>query len=119
MIRVAAITGLRLSELLGLTWKEVEFNSETLHVRFQLSVATKSSAAHRVRPKSKDSVWSLPLFDASKPLAELSLASRFSKPTDYVFCTRDGKPLSQRNSAHGNLTVGGSCPARGRYGDRG
>jgi integrase len=98
MIRVAAITGLRLSELLGLTWEDVDFNSETLHVRFQLSVATKSSPARRVRPKSKNSARSLPLFDASKALAEMSLASRFSKPTDYVFCTSDGNPLSQRNA---------------------
>jgi integrase len=98
MIRVAAITGLRVSELLGLTWEDVDFNSETLHVRFQLSVATRSSAARRVRPKSNNSVRRLPLFDATKPLAGLSLASRFSKPADYVFCTREGKPLSQRNA---------------------
>ena len=61
MLRVAAITGLRLSELLGLVWDDVDFASEELHVRAQLSVATTSSPAWRVKSKSKNSVRTLPL----------------------------------------------------------
>lgn len=98
MIRVGAITGLRLSELLGLVWNDLDFASEELHGRAQLSVATTSSPARRVKPKSRNSVRTLPLFDAVRPLAELSLASSYSSPSDYLFATSDGKPLSQRNA---------------------
>jgi integrase len=98
LLRVAAITGLRLSELLGLVWNEVDFNSEELHVTKQLSVGRRGKPAERVRPKSRNSVRKLPLFDAAKPLAARSLASSYSQPSDFVFCTRSGGPLSQRNA---------------------
>src|SRR5262249_9686375 len=60
MMRVGAITGLRLSELLGLRWRDVDFNAGCLNIEHQLSVATRESAAKLVRPKSKNSVRTLP-----------------------------------------------------------
>jgi integrase len=98
MLRVAAITGLRLSELLGLTWDDVDFVAGELHVRAQLSRGSRPQPARRVKPKSRNSVRTLPLFDASAALASLSLASSYSAGGDFVFTTSTGKPRSQRNA---------------------
>ena len=39
MIATALYTGLRISELLGLTWDDIDFGDGVLHVRAQLSRA--------------------------------------------------------------------------------
>jgi integrase len=98
LIATASLTGLRISELLGLRWQDVDFSEEIIRVRFQLSVARNGRAARLAPLKSESGqrdVYMLP--ELAKTLKRHKLASGHSQETDLVFCTGDdGKPLSQR-----------------------
>jgi integrase len=70
LFTLAALTGARLSELLGLTWANVRLRSaRTVPIPKELALM----------------------------LARHKLAARFSRSSDYVFCTRTGRALGQRN----------------------
>ena len=47
-IFTAVYTGMRQSELLGLRWEDVDFDAGTIHLRHQLSRATKAKPARVV-----------------------------------------------------------------------
>lgn len=78
----AALTGLRLGELLGLQWKHIDLEARVLHV--------KQSLWHGklVPPKTKTSVRSLPI---GKVLAS---RLRGGEPEAFVFADANGKPLN-------------------------
>jgi integrase len=103
MVTVAAITGLRLSELLGLRWQDVHFDSDEIRVRFQLSQVTGKKPAHLVKLKSgageRDVILMDDLEKVLKAHRKTALAKGHARADSYVFSTRDGKPLSQRNAA--------------------
>jgi integrase len=46
-------TGLRISEMLGLVWDDVDFDAGVIRVRAQLSRAHYGALARRVAPKSR------------------------------------------------------------------
>src|SRR5262249_51874864 len=52
ILATAIYTGMRLSELLGLTWQDVNLRDGFIHVRHQLSRATRDEPAKRVRLKT-------------------------------------------------------------------
>jgi integrase len=54
-------TGLRISELLGLVWDDVDFAAGVIHVRAQLSRAHRGAPGQRVAPKTPASVRDVPL----------------------------------------------------------
>lgn len=93
MVTLAAETGLRIGELVGLTWANVDLDGRRVLVRQRIR---KTDLA---KPKSDRSKRDVPISGAmAKRLAELRLASRFSTPADYVFTTRTGKHLDARNT---------------------
>ncbi len=89
---------MRLSELLGLTWRDVDFPAGVIHVRHQLSRARIGSPARTVPPKTAAAVREIPL---APQLAVLlhghKRAGRFAAECDYVFATSLGTPLGHRN----------------------
>jgi integrase len=93
LLGTALFSGLRLMELLGLRWMDVDLDEGELRVRQQLSrkgglVPLKSeSAAREVRLRP----------ELVHVLREWKLASRFKRPEDHVFCTETGGPLGWRN----------------------
>jgi len=102
LIRTALYTGLRLGELLGLHWRDIDLHEGVLRVRKQWTRAgeygpTKSDAGVRRVPLSADMV---------KYLAALKLNSNYSGDDDPVFASKNGKPLGHRN-----VTRRGSEPA--------
>jgi integrase len=102
-VTLLAYTGLRISEVLGLRWADVDFVEGELRVRSQLLPARKDRPARLVPLKTKASERDMPLFPAvENALAELlerELAAGRGQEADLVFTTRSGKPLSLRNVA--------------------
>lgn len=94
----AIYTGMRLSELLGLTWADIDFDQQLIHVRYQLSRARQDKPARRVPLKTRAATRDIPLPpQLAALLRRHKLASRYSADADYVFCTATGTPLSSRN----------------------
>jgi integrase len=90
LILTAAFTGLRLGELRGLRWRDVDFANQIVHVR-----RSHYGAANTVEgpPKSGQS-RSVPLIDiAARALDDLSRRERHTAPDDRVFCTPTGDVL--------------------------
>jgi integrase len=93
LIRVALYTGLRLGELLGLQWQDIDLREGVLYVRRQWTRTGEYAA-----PKTKAGLRRVPLSeDLTKYLAAFKLRSSHSGDTDPVFASRNGKPLSHRN----------------------
>jgi integrase len=61
LVATTLYTGMRLSELLGPVWNDVDFNRELINVRVQLSMAHVGSPARRVAPKTQAAVRQIPL----------------------------------------------------------
>lgn len=105
MIATALYTGLRISELLGLIWDDIDFASGLVHLRAQLSRARRGEPARRVPPKTPASVRDIPLVvQLSRLLAAHKLTTPFAAPTDWVFATSNGTPFGHRNVARRCLT---------------
>lgn len=98
LIATALYSGLRLSELLGLTWADVDFAAGVIRVRYQLSRARIDTPASRVRLKTHAAVRDVPLLpQLGALLRRHKLASTFPRDRDYVFSTGLGTPLGYRN----------------------
>jgi integrase len=93
IITLALDTGQRQSELMGLTWADVDLAEGVINVRQQFGRARKISA-----PKTKAGRRRVPLVPgAVAMLRRHRLASKFSADTDYVFASKSGAPLQHRN----------------------
>jgi integrase len=98
LIATALYSGMRLSELTGLTWDEIDFANALIRVRHQLSRGTKDNPAQRVRLKTPAARRDIPLLPQLAALLKRhKLASRYSAESDYVFASATGTPLAWRN----------------------
>jgi integrase len=98
LLMVAAYTGLRQSEVLGLRWQDVDFENGVIHVRHQLSRAKTCEPAKLIPLKTRAGErWIELAPELSRELARHSLASSFSQDQDFVFTTETGKPVYYRN----------------------
>ncbi len=105
LITTALYSGLRISELLGLIWEDVDFAAGLIRVRAQLSRAHRGEPARRVAPKTPASVREVPLVEQlSHQLAAHKQASPFATSGDWVFATSRGTPYRHRNVARRVLT---------------
>ncbi len=94
LFTVAALTGARLSELLGLTWDRVRVDElDDAEVEFAFQVDWKGSLT---ATKTDGSARTVPI---PKQLAEHKQRSSYVAATDFVFCTPTGRPFGQRNIA--------------------
>jgi integrase len=94
LLRSAIFTGLRLGELLGLRWHDLDLHEGVLHVRRQWT-----RLGEYAPPKTKAALRRIPLSEEmTKELAALKLRSRYSADEDPVFAGRTGRPLGHRNA---------------------
>lgn len=85
----AAMTGLRIGEVLALRWKNVDFEKCLIHVREAVYEGNLSS------PKSKSSIRDIPM---GPTLQQSLLERRKDAPGDaFVFVSRNGTPLDSHN----------------------
>jgi integrase len=94
LLRMACFTGLRLGELLGLRWQDVDFQEGVLHVRRQYTRLGEYSP-----PKTKAALRRIPLPpDMVQFVRELRVRSQHSQDEHPVFASASGRPLSHRNA---------------------
>jgi integrase len=100
LVETALYGGLRISELLGLVWGDIDFAAGLIRVRAQLSRAHRGEPARRVPPKTTASVREIPLVpQLAEHLAAHRQATLFPTATDWVFATSRGTPFGERNVA--------------------
>jgi integrase len=88
LLATAILSGLRQGELLGLHWRDVDFDNELIHVRTALDRKRRD-----VLPKTEHAVRDVILMPAlAQALRQHKQESAFSGPDDYVFTTRLGTP---------------------------
>jgi integrase len=98
MLATVLYTGLRISEMLGLVWEDVDFAAGVIHVRAQLSRAHRGAPARRVAPKTAASVRDVPLVpQLARLLSAHRQRTRFARTADWVFATARGTPYGHRN----------------------
>jgi len=98
LVVTALYTGMRISELLALTWADIDFVAGVVRVRAQLSRAHRGVPAQRVPPKTAAAIRDIPLVaQLASLLREHRGATSFAAAGDYVFATSRGTPLGHRN----------------------
>lgn len=99
LIITAASTGLRVGELFGLRWADVDFEGRKINVRQALTIdyvlaSPKTKAAYRSVPMSDQLLETLTEW---KRVYKMIL--RIHSVDDLVFCNREGGPLCKQNYA--------------------
>jgi integrase len=88
LLATAILSGLRQGELLGLHWRDVDFDNQLIHVRTALDRRRQD-----VQPKTERAVRDVILMPAlGEALRQHKRETRFDRPDDYVFTTRAGTP---------------------------
>jgi integrase len=102
LLATAVFTGLRLSELLGLSWADVEFESAVVRVRKQLA-----KDGSRVEPKTPQALRAVVLMPALgrvlRSVKEQAFGLGHAGPADFVFASTTGGPMHVRNVARRGL----------------
>ena len=98
---LAAETGARLSEILGLIWQEIDFEGQTIMLTYQLG---RDGRRHPLKTKRSRRVIEITPSMIST-LRKLKIASQKSGDQDFVFVSRAGTAHDQRN-------IGGRVLAR-------
>ncbi len=96
LFTLAALTGARVSELLGLTWADVRLDElDDAEIEFAWQVDRKGE---RRPTKTDGSARTVPVpRELAMILVRHKLTSRFARPEDFVFPTRTGGALRQVN----------------------
>jgi integrase len=98
LLVTGAYTGVRLSEVLGLAWDDVDFSAGVIHVRHQLARGRRGVPPHRILPKTRASVREIPLLpQLAAVLRQHKRSSSFTSGADYVFATSNGTPFLHHN----------------------
>jgi len=93
-VTTAAYTGLRLGELLGLRWRDIDFDGNFVRMRGQIDRRTRE----RVPTKTPKAVRDVPMIRQLRTvLLEHRAASPFKAPDDPVFAAGSGRPLHPTN----------------------
>jgi len=111
----AALTGMRLGELLGLRWADVDLVLNEVHVSQKLYRLRGAGRSVLIvgPPKTKHAVRTIPLvgpvvaelrrLQAAQREHRARLGERYDSSMDLVFCSEDGTPLDARNFVRRDL----------------
>jgi integrase/recombinase XerD len=110
-VTVLAFSGLRLSELAGLIWADIDLVERVIHVRKQLAPLTRGAEPARVKPKSKASIRDVPLVDRAYVALVDHLRTEqdggLGADADYVFTSATGRPLGASRISKRGVTRAG------------
>lgn len=115
VITVAIYTGMRLGELLGLRWQDVDLKAGLIQVRHQLCRDTRTL----VPPKTDAGMRAIPIPGTLVSfLRSYRLASHHSQDERFVFCSKTGTPLEHRNVAQRGFEAAAEHAGLNRLGER-
>src|SRR5437899_3193428 len=98
LLLTGAYTGMRLSEVLALSWDDIDFAAGVVHVRHQLARGRRGVPPHRIPPKTRASVREIPLLpQLAAALREHKRRSDYAARSDYVFATSNGTAFLHHN----------------------
>lgn len=105
LFTVALAVGLRIGEVLALTWADIDFVQETLRVHSQLQriggkltvTEPKSESSRRTIPLPSFALESLRIHQTRQEIDHRRLAGERWQETGFVFTTSLGTPLEPRN----------------------
>jgi integrase len=109
-VTVFAYSGLRCSELAGLTWADIDLVDRVVSVERQLAPLKRDAEPARTKPKSRASRRQVPLLDRAYEALVAQLKNEQAKglgaELDYVFTSLTGRPLGRdRLSKRGVLAA--------------
>ena len=122
LITVALFTGLRLSELLGLTWDAVDFQRGTIHVNKQLARLEHRAAGLLISPKSgkariitaaPSAMAALKRQRARQAEIQLRAGAMWDNPHGLVFTSVLGGPLEHWNAENGFKRIAAAASLEG------
>ena len=94
VIVLLSFTGIRIREALGLRWQDVDLDSATIRLRWQLARDDRGFVPVKTDARNRD----IPILPAlRRRLVEHRLASPWTRPGDPVFAATSGKPKAYRN----------------------
>jgi integrase len=100
LLATAIYTGMRFSEVLALSWGDIDPSAGVIHVRHALARGRAGVPPHRTAPKTPASVREIPLVpQLTAVLQRHKLTTPFTADADYVFATRGERSLLHRNAA--------------------
>ncbi|UOY93157.1 site-specific integrase [Ectobacillus sp. JY-23] len=99
---ISIFTGMRQGEVLGLRWKDIDFDTQTIFVRQTLTQNAKVKAGAKNQASLRSIHIPNKLIDELRTyrkqlLQEKLLLGQSYYDNDLVICTRDGKPMIPRN----------------------
>lgn len=89
ILAVLYYLGLRRGEALGLKWSDFDFNENQVHIQRDIDFAGSTAQEGELKTQASDRYAPIP-----EELKDL-LLPRKGRPTEYVFQTSKGKPISQ------------------------
>ena len=102
MVVLLAFTGMRIREALGLRWEDVDLDSATIRLRWQLA---KDDRTH-VPVKTDAGVRDIPILpQLRRRLVEHRLASPWTRPSDPLLAATNGSPKAYRNARRALKTI--------------
>lgn len=101
MVLLAILTGLRVAEILGLRWEDVDFSSSVIHV------SQRCYRGQMDTPKTKSSKRSLPLPSPCLEALKRHRAKQLPNGSGLVFQTGKGTPYGDTNILHRELKPAG------------
>ena len=122
-------SGMRLGELMGLTWSAIDFNSFTITVKqtvrrtktkgVHLSSTLKSDNANRVLPLTVAAATALKAHKKRQAVHRLSIGLKYHGEFDLVFPQLDGSPQDPANASRdwGNIKRDLGLPAKLHFHD--
>lgn len=110
LIYVAAYTGMRQSELLGLQWDDILWQEKAIRVKKALHRLDDGTYEHRPRTKNETSSRIIPVSDGviavlrehrkNQLEAQLASGGKYKNELNLVFTTPEGKPEDRTNVYH-------------------
>lgn len=93
------VLGLRLGEVLGLTWERVDLDNETIAIQLQLQRVGRQLLHRELKSEASEATLPLPaiVVRVLKALAALTAERTGEAPSGFVFTTRTGMPIDPRN----------------------